>query len=250
MTKISIIIVTYKTPYLLKRCIKAIRENVKCARVDFEFIIIDNSKINRGYAKAVNLGIRKADKKSIYLLIITPDVILQKDALNKMLEFMERNFDVAIVGPRLFWPNGKPQESCFHFYKPWTIPYRRTILRKLPWAKKHLNWFLLKDLNLNQYPKAGDWIKGCAMLVRHSVLDKVGLMDERFFMYFEDVDWCRRFKNAGYKIALVPGPWAVHAHHSANKGGALQILQKQNRIHIISAIKYFWKWRKKFKMQN
>jgi len=243
MTKISIIIVNYKTPHLLNRCIKSVKQNTEDAQVDFDMIIIDNSRINRGYAKGVNLGIKKSDKKSKYLLIITPDVILGKNALNKMLDFMGRNSDVGIAGPQLFWPSMEPQESCFRFYKPWTIPCRRTMLGKLHWAKKHLNWFLLKNINLSQYPKAGDWIKGCAMLVRRSGLKKTGLMDERFFMYFEDVDWCRQFKNAGYKIALVPGSHAVHAHHSANQRGALQVLQKQNRIHIISAIKYFWKWK-------
>lgn len=243
--KISIIIVNYKTPDLLKQCLNIIKKQVQNLGIDYELIIIDNSKINRGYAKAVNLGIKKSDKKSNYLLIMTPDIFLQKNALQKMLEFMEQNPDTGLCGPYLLWPNKKPQESCFRFYKPWTILYRRTIFGKFPWAKKHLDKFLLKHTDLEKNPKAPDWIKGCSMLIRRSAIKKTGLMDEKFFMYFEDVDLCRRFKRAGYAIACVPNAFAVHLHHSSQKGGILHILQKQNRIHIKSAVKYFYKWKLK-----
>ena len=240
--KISIIIVNYKTPDLLEKCLGIIKKQANLIKLDYEIIIIDNSKINRGYAKAVNLGIRKSNKNSKYLLIITPDIFLQKNALKKMLKFMNQNLDTGLCGPQLLWPNKKLQESYFYFYKPWTILYRRTLLGRLPWGKKHLNWFLMRDIDIRKNPKAPDWIKGCAMLVRRNALNEVGLMDNRFFMYFEDVDWCKRFKNKSYKIAIVHNAQALHFHHSAQKGGIFHILKKQNIIHIKSAIKYFWKW--------
>jgi GT2 family glycosyltransferase len=91
-----------------------------------------------------------------------------------------------------------------------------------------------------------DWVQGSAMFVKKEIIDKIGLMDEKFFMYFEDADWCRRFRKAGYKVVYFPEAQMSHYYHRASKkwGFLLDVLfNKYTRIHILSGIKYFSKWK-------
>lgn len=102
----------------------------------------------------------------------------------------------------------------------------------------------MRDRNLNEI-QAADWIMGSALFVRKSAIDHVGLMDENFFMYFEDVDWCRRFWENGYKVIYYPYARMYHYHIRASKrwGGALDVLNPKTWMHIKSAFYYFKKYK-------
>lgn len=257
---LSIIIVNYKTPALLKLCIKSIlsssitekpyelividsatqEESEELIRFDFPDIVFLPFEENIGYAKAVNAGIKIA--KGDPILILNPDIIATKDSIRKMVEFIENNPRVGILAPQLINFNGTRQDSCFRFYKPSTILYRRTFLKHLPLAKKNLNEFLVKDYD-HKAPRRVDWIMGSAMMISRTALKKVGPMDERFFMYFEDVDWCRRFWQTGFKVIYFPYAKMYHYHQRSSAAhGILGIFNKATRIHIHSAIKYFQKY--------
>ncbi len=262
MKDLSIIITHYKTPELLTLCIDSIKKNLK--GLDYEIIVVDSEREkknqdfitekysdvqylgfdkNVGYAKIVNAGIRKAQGE--YLLILNADIILLEWAVEKMLEYLKNHEKVGIVTPQLLDFTNKMQASCFRDPDWKIILARRTFLGKLKWGKSQLKRFILLPTEDNA-PQKVDWSQGSAMLVRREAVNKIGLLDERFFMYFEDADWCRRFRAAGYDIVYLPEAKMYHYYHRASKkwGFLLDLIfNKYTRIHIISSIKYFLKWR-------
>ena len=259
---LSIIITHHQTLALLKLCLKSIKENVGV--LEYEIMVTDSQseenardlikeefpevKIvyfskNVGYAKIVNAGIKSA--KGDYILILNADIIILKGAVLKMLKFIENHPKVGIIGPQLLTFSNQPQNSCFRFPTLGVILARRTFLGRLKWGEKGLNKFLMKNENLFA-TKNVDWVQGSAMLVRQTAIKKVGLLDERFFMYFEDMDWCRRFWQNEYSVVYLPTARMSHYYYRVSKkwGGFLDILlNKYTRLHLVSAFKYFWKWR-------
>ena len=168
-----------------------------------------------------------------------------KKSVDILLGYLKSNPDVGLVGPRLLNFDGNPQNSCFRFYTPTTILYRRTFLGKFGFSKKKINQFLLKGKNLDK-PLEVDWIMGSALMTSRKAVEKVGLMDDNFFIfYFEDVDWCRRFWENGLKVVYYPYAKMYHYH---GKGSAsmnplkAMFLNKLAREHIKSGLKYFWKY--------
>ncbi len=261
--RLSIIVTNYKTSDLLKLCL----ESIKNAGVglDYEITVVDSEaeeaaqdiineyfrgqnidyipfKKNQGYARLVNAGLAEAEGE--YILVLNADMILFKDSLQKMLEYMERNLKIGILGPQLLNFNETIQESCFRYHRILTIPCRRTFIGKLKFGRKELARLLMKDLDHNNISEV-DWIMGTALMLRREALAEVGQMDERFFMYFEDTDWCRRFWKAGWKVIYFPYAKMYHYHGRVSKktGGLLDLfINKYTWIHIASAIKYFWKY--------
>ena len=255
---LSIIITHHKTPELLYLCIESVKQTVK--NIEYEIIIVDSEaekkielddvqvisfKKNLGYSKIVNAGLKKATGK--YILIINDDIILLKNAVSQMLKFIKENPDVGAIGPQLLDFTNNIQISCFSKPSLKAVIVRRTFLGKTKWGKKILNKFTIKDWD-RKTKREVDWVQGSAIMVRKKALEKVGLLDERFFMYFEDADWCRRFWQKGYKVVYLPSAKMAHYYHRASKkfGAVLDVfLNKYARTHIISALKYFWKYHAK-----
>ncbi len=264
---LSIIITHYKTPHLLKLAIRSIMET--CKELDYEIIVSDAEtqhetaemladefpKVrhlafndNVGYAHLVNSGI--GNSQSDYVLILNADIVLLKDTAKKIIEYLRDNEKVGIVGPKLLNFNGTHQYSCFKFYKPITVIARRTLLAKTTFGAKIIKEFLMEDELAVNYDKpiAVDWLMGSALCAKRSAISKVGPMDESFFMYFEDVDWCRRFWENDFAVVYLPDALAYHYHQKASHTGRgiLDILSnKQTRIHAASAYKYFRKYKNK-----
>ncbi|MFA6973685.1 MAG: glycosyltransferase family 2 protein [Parcubacteria group bacterium] len=259
--ELSIIITSYRNPELLKVCLDSIKANY--TGHDFEMIVADSatedktemlmredypevkflpSKENIGFSGTVNNGLTVATGK--YILILNGDIIVKKDAIEKMLGYVSSHPDVGLVGPQLLNFNETFQPSTFRFYTPLTILYRRTFLGKLPFAKKHLDNFLMKDFD-HRSVREVDWIMGSSLMTSREALEKVGAMDHQFKLYFEDTDWCRRFWEAGYKVIYFPAAQMYHYH---GKGSASKnvfqalLLNKLTWIHIASALKYFKKY--------
>ncbi len=260
--ELSIIIVNYKSKEILKLCIRSLLKTIKSCK--YEIIVIDSEsdgetkdeilenfpkvaffeyKKNLGYSKAVNEGIKKSSGK--YLLILNPDIIAEKDAVDKMLAYIKSQNKAGVIGPRLLNFNGSTQQSAFRFYSPVTIPLRRTFLGRFGYGKKHLDKFLLKDKNIlaSDQPQKVDWLMGSSLLVSKKAADKVGGMDERFFMYFEDVDWAKRFWENGFEVIYFPKAKMHHYHRQASKKFGIidAVFNKMTKEHIKSAYKYFKK---------
>ncbi|MFZ5559726.1 MAG: glycosyltransferase family 2 protein [Patescibacteria group bacterium] len=258
---LSIIITHHKTPELLDLCLKSIKEGI--GDINHEIIIVDSESTeetrefiqekysdikiisfekNLGYSKIINKGLLNV--KGDYILILNADIIVLKDAISKMLKFIEKNPSIGILAPQLLDFAGNIQISCFAKPTLKTILARRTFFGKLKQGKEALNKFLISDWDRKSIREV-DWVQGSAMMVKKEAIKKVGLWDERFFMYFEDTDWCRRFWEKGYKVVYYPLAQMSHYYHRSSKkwGGILDIfLNKYTRTHIISALKYFLKY--------
>lgn len=257
---ITLIILNYKSRGLTKQCLKGI--DLLKSRLQIETIVVDNasgdgtaemvrdefpwvkmiaSPTNQGYSAGNNLGIRQAQGK--YVVVLNPDVAIFNNALEILFDYMEAHPQVGLCGPKLINPDGTIQASCRTFPTPQIILLRRTPFGKLPAARNLLRRHLMLEWDHAQNRKV-DWMIGACFFVRKSAIDKVGLLDERFFLYLEDVDWCRRFWDAGYEVHYVPDAELVHYHQrlSAENPGLTGFLSYATRIHITSAIKYFAKY--------
>lgn len=197
-----------------------------------------------------NVGFQELVKKGIeasageYILILNSDIVVKRNSIEGLLKFLRDNPDVGIAGPQLINFNETLQYSCFKFYTPLTILYRRTFLGHMGFAKKHLDNFLMKNFD-HQNRKEVDWIMGSALITSRRAIEKVGLMDSRFRMYLEDTDWCRRFWENGYKVIYFPEPQMYHYHGRGSAGKNVLASLMFNRltwVHIQSAIKYFIKY--------
>ena len=263
--ELSIIVTSYKIPHLLALCLEAIKSTVE---IEHEIIVADSAteeitkdllaekfpevkfianEKNLGFLKLVNQGLDLAQGK--YFLIINGDILLQKNSVEKMLNFLKENPGVGIVGPKLINFDKSIQPSCFRFYRPVTTFYRRAgFLKNLPFVKKELDRFLMRDkLDKNEKYWEADWIMGSAMLTSREAVEKVGRMDEQFFMYMEDVDWCFRFWQNNLKVVYYPQAEVFHYHGKQSARGSFLkdlIFNKYTHIHIASGIRFFLKHRK------
>ncbi|MBX4205572.1 glycosyltransferase family 2 protein [Candidatus Microgenomates bacterium] len=219
--KLSIIIVNWNTKDLLRDCIKSIISSKP--KISYEIIIVDNGSTdgsiemiekmknilllknnrNLGFAKANNQGMKKA--KGDYIFLLNSDTKIKEDAIDEMYEFAESTLDAGVVGARLLNADGSIQPSCFHF---------PTILNVI---KQY--WFGAKGLTDKYFPKGNkpslvDIVVGAAFLITPRARKNVGLLDEGYFFFFEDFDYCRRVNRSGLKTYYLPTAEIVHYHGS------------------------------------
>jgi hypothetical protein len=258
--KLSIVITHHQTPKLLDLCINSIKKTI--GALEHEIIIVSSEsrekdeefikdkwpetkniyfEKNTGYSKLVNTGIKASTGD--FILILNADIMILEGAIPEMIKYLEANQNVGIVAPRLEDYTGNLQVSCFNDPIPRLIIARRTFWGKTKQGGKVLaRASVLSDDNI---VKEVDWAQGSAMMFKKDLVNEVGFWDERFFLYFEDSDWCRRIRQKGYKVVYLPIAKMIHYYHrSSKKLGVLGdlIFNKYTRIHILSAIKYFKKY--------
>lgn len=261
---ISIIILSYKNPALLRLCLSSFTKSLSSI-LDYEMIVVDNEtsletqsvildefqdklkniklvplKKNCGYTRGVNEGIKAA--KGEHVLYFNYDVVIEPGAVEALLDYFKKNPDIGLLGPKLINFNGTEQSSCFRFYSPWTVVCRR--IPYIPYAKKVLGRFLMEDLDLSK-TRDVDWVSGAVFMTSKSAIAKVGLLDEKLYHYFSDVDWARRFWENGYRVVYFPDVKIFHYHGQASRGklGALEfIFNRATRWHIKDAMYYFGKY--------
>lgn len=213
--KLSIVIITKDTKELLENLLNSIGQDLSLHPSIDKVIIVDNASIdgtdrvigekypsvlyikneeNRGFAAAVNRGSSFAESK--YILLLNSDTILVEGELVKMLDFMERNTDVAICGPQLVYPDMKNQRSFA------AIPSLASEL--LPLAK-----FKVPNTKEND-PLDVDSLIGAAILIRRDVLETLNGFDERYFFFLEETDFCVRVRQAGHRVVLLPEAKVIH----------------------------------------
>lgn len=262
---LSIIIVNYNSGTLTHSCVESLLKPEQKLPRGTEIIVVDNASsddsvsflrsdfpeikvvantCNRGLSGGVNEGLKQA--RGEYVLLLNPDIIALPESVASLLSFMREHRDVGVAGGQLLSPNGKLQYSSFRFYTPMTVVYRRTWLGRSASGREAVSRFLMKEVN-HKIAHDADWLMGSCLMLRGSALKQVGGMDERFFLYFEDVDWCRRFWEAGWRVTYVPAARFSHFHQRRSKQNALLgiINNWTTREHIRSAIRYFLKYRKK-----
>jgi GT2 family glycosyltransferase len=170
--------------------------------------IIQNAR-NVGFARAVNQGLRAAKEELI--LILNPDVVLSPSAVPWLLDFMGTHPEAAVAGPRLLNADGTVQASARRDPSAWTALFGRSAPLTRLFPRNSLSQRELPALSVEgMAPVAVDWLCGACLVVRRTAWEQVGLLDERFFLFWEDADWCRRFRGDGWGVYYVPMACGTH----------------------------------------
>lgn len=235
--KLSIIIVSYNTKNLTLDCIRSIFSNPPKSK--FEVIVVDNNSqdgtvlqvkkqfkgkltlienhFNSGFSKANNQGIQVS--KGEHILLLNSDTYFSDDSLQRLIDIADKS-DYSVIGMRLFNSDGSIQPSCFNF----------------PTITRAIRHYILGQNVLNKYCPVGESLSevesvvGAAMLIKRKVVDKLGGLDERFFFYYEDLEYCRRVKNHNLKVYYYPKATVTHLHGSSGKGKTSPYLIKSSKI--------------------
>ena len=253
--RLAIVVVSYNTRKLIRRCLESLR--AFAPRCSFEVVVVDNASRdgsvatlrsefpwvrlvdnphNLGYAVAVNQGIEAT--RSDYVLVLNPDIVVRPGALDHLVEFMDATPEAGIAGGKLLNTDGTLQHSCRSFYTPMTLVMRRTPLGKLFPNHRVIRHHLLLDYD-HATPRPVDWVIGACMMVRRTAIEAVGGMDERFFLYFEDVDWCYRMSRQGWRVWYLPAAEMVHEHR---RESAKPKLSRSFWAHLGSMLRFYEKW--------
>lgn len=205
---------------------------------------------NEGFGKSHNRAFATVPAKYYFVLNPDTDFLAGQNLLRKLYDFMEQNPRAGMVGPKIIYPDGSLQYSC------WRFPtFLQPIFSRTKWGQKGrgkivADRYLMKDFDHNQTIPV-DCIMGSAMFVRKAAIDDVGGFDEYFWMYFEDMDWCWRIWEKGWAVYYMHNVLLRHAHGraSAKVPGVFMGLLKNKyaRTHFVSWLKYFWKWRGNYK---
>jgi GT2 family glycosyltransferase len=191
---------------------------------------------NLGYGAGHNLAIQKAMGKSRYHLVLNPDVEFKPEILDSLFDFMELNNEAGLVMPKVFYRNGQVQYLCKKLPSPSDLILRRFLPGRLQsFFKKHLEEYELKHKNYNSIMEVPN-LSGCFMFIRTEVFSNVGMFDERYFLYLEDTDLCRRI-NEDYRTVYYPGVSIIHGYSKASYKSF-----KLMKFHLQSSVKYFNKW--------
>ncbi len=253
--KVSIVIVSYNTRRFLRACLASISRHypgllprvtvvdnassdgtVEAVETEFPGVRLIVNAANLGYARAVNQGIKASDTP--YVLVLNPDIEVGAGSVESMLRFMEEHPDAGIAGARLVYPDGTLQPSCRTFYTLPVVLLRRTFLGKLFPNARAVREHLMLDWD-HATNRVVDWVTGASMMVRKEAFERVGGMDERFFLYLEDVDWCSRMAKHGYKVYYVAD--AEMKHHLRRESAKL-LPDGKFMAHLLSTFRYYDKW--------
>jgi GT2 family glycosyltransferase len=253
---IDVIIVNYNSTKILSRCLDSIftylRPNVKVlvednnssdqveeVKVRYPQIKLTVHSRNLGFAAAVNHGLAKSTAP--YVLILNPDAALQDNNIYSMLEYMDQHGQVGLIGPMIRNPDGTIQGSARAFHGLHTaFAGRKSLLSKWfpnnPLTRKNIRTWQADQ----GQPFDVDWVSGACMLVRRDTIEQVGAMDERFFLYFEDTDWCRRIWSAGWRVVYFPGTTIEHQVGASTSQTGLLPLWEFHRSCYRYLGKYFF----------
>jgi len=246
MPKLSVIIINYKTPAMTEKVIRNFVLQEK--DLDYEIILIDNesdgsldskifqdlnlkfiqNKENIGFARAVNQGIENA--QGDYVLLLNSDVLLKEKSISKMLDYLYVNSQVGVIGPRMLFPGGKPQASggrypnivgeFLRLFKLYNLTNKSTLMSR-------------REIEDN-CPRQIDWLSGGCLLIRKSVIEKIGSLDEKYFLGMEDMDFCYRANQAGYGVIYYPKSEVIHYHGFSSGGTGSLMRLKYDRDGIAS----------------
>ena len=256
---LAIIIVNYRTPKLVIDCLYSLQSEVKIGRD--RVVVVDNasgdnsveiiqqaitqnnwsqwvqllpSAVNGGFSAGNNLGI-KAIEADAYLLL-NSDTIVRSGAINSLLQAMADHPEAGIISPRLEWADGTPQISCFR--------YRSPVSEMIESAQTGIITKRLKSYDVpipvSDTPFQPEWTSFACVLIRREVIEQIGLMDEDYFMYFEDIAYCRKARNAGWKILHFPEARVVHLRGGSGSVKVDVALRKRPKPYLYaSRARYF-----------
>ncbi|GAM10716.1 N-acetylglucosaminyl-diphospho-decaprenol L-rhamnosyltransferase [Geobacter sp. OR-1] len=188
---------------------------------------------NVGFGKACNQGILRSTGE--YVLLFNPDCRMLDSSIKYAVKMMEENPYIGVIGPMIIDNAGEIQDSCRYFMTPLKL-----INRLLKRTFKSNTGSVLESVDTSK-PQTIDWVSGACMLVRRSAIDSAGMFDPRYFMYVEDMDWCRTFWKHNWEVWHQP-LWKVEHNAGRESTTRFSIMNRLMWIHIISLVKYYAKW--------
>jgi N-acetylglucosaminyl-diphospho-decaprenol L-rhamnosyltransferase len=219
MAAVSVVVVTYNALPLLERSLESVRGHETIVvdhgssdgTVDFVRERFPDARVieqeNLGFGAGNNTGMRAA--AGDYFLLLNADAWVLGDGIERLVEFAEANPDAAVVGPKLLNPDGTLQRSVRGYPSTWRIATEYLFLRKLAPRSRLFNAFYGAGFD-HESVREAEFLGGACLLVRRAAFERVGGFDEDFFMMSEEVDWCYRFRQAGWKVLFYPGAEVVH----------------------------------------
>ncbi|MBE9125772.1 MULTISPECIES: glycosyltransferase family 2 protein [unclassified Coleofasciculus] len=260
--RLAIIIVNYRTPKLVIDCLASLQGEIEvgCDSV----VVVDNasgdnsveqieqainqnewsqwvqvlpSPVNGGFSAGNNLGL-KAVIADAYLLL-NSDTIVRAGAISSLLEAMQAHPEAGLISPRLEWSDGTPQISCFRYHSPVSELIDAAATGLITELLKHYD----VPIPVSDIPIEPQWTSFACVLIRREVIEQIGLMDEGYFMYFDDVDYCRQARNAGWQILHWPAARVVHLRGGSGPVKAEMAARKRPRSYLYaSRSRYFTKF--------
>lgn len=260
--QVSILVLNYRNPESTVQCVQGLL--AQSASGSTEIIVIDNhsqddsvgvlrnrlsaypsvriveTPKNHGFGYGLNYGSRYASGE--YLLINNPDKRLPADAIERLLCALRNDTGCGIIAPKLVHADGTRRLSIRAFPRVIDILSRRSFLGKL--FPGSLRRYLMLDADPEKSGEV-DWVVGGCFLIRKNFFESLGGFDERFFLFFEDTDLCKRVRKADKTVRYYPSVVATDKRSRLSGERFFDLLlKKTGRIHVASAVKYFWKWRK------
>ena len=252
--KLSIIISSYNTSQLLQQTINSIPQNK-----DWEIIVVDNNSIddsvqcvktqyphikrisnteNKGFATANNQGIKIA--KGEYVLLLNSDTKIVSDAISKLIEYIDAHPKVGAITPKIVFTNGTLDPACHRgMPTPWRSLCYYSGLEKIFPQSKLVGGYHQAYLGYNKIHTI-ETTSATAMIVRKKTIDEIGLLDEQFFLYGEDLDWCKRITDAGWKIVYLPTAKVIHHKRQSGKKNQSKSTKVFAQNHFYDTMKQFY----------
>jgi GT2 family glycosyltransferase len=258
----SVVIINFQTPKFITDCLSTLLPELK--GIDARVVVVDNhsgdssptlikewlaehdkdSKVlflqsdkNSGFSAGNNLGIKVLDAK--YYLLLNSDTLVRPGAIQIILDTISLYPKAGIVGPRLEWPDGTGQESCFRYPNPFS---EFMAAAKTGFINRLLHRFIV-PMPVQTRIATPEWTSFACVLIRHEVFQQIGLLDEGYFMYFEDTEFCHRACKAGWEIIHNPEASIIHLH-----GGSSSL--EQNKSLKKSLPRYYYESRTRLFFQT
>ena len=241
MPDLDIIIINYNSTDYLLGCLESIyrtkgdldagifvMDNASSDNVDrisgiYRGVTLIRKERNAGYAAAVNECLPRC--RAPYVAVMNPDVSVGQGCFQAMLRYMRENADVAVAGPRVMDGGNRVQGSARSFPTPMTALFGRSsfLTKLLPENRISCKNVVTREAG-NKQPVDVDWVSGACMVVKKEAVRQVGPMDGRYFLYWEDADWCKRMKDAGWRIAYTPEAHIIHYSGCSSRNNMLRSL--------------------------
>jgi GT2 family glycosyltransferase len=241
----SIVIVTYNSREFIPRCLSSLQQHSP----DSEIVVVDNAsrdgtadfvehdypavrlirrRRNNGLSSAINEGVRASSGE--YVLQTNPDTHVTEDVVSPLAEYLAAHPDTGIVAPKLLNEDGSLQLSCRSFPGYSTALFNRySLLTRLFPGNRYSRDYLLTNFD-HASIRDVDWVSGAAMMFCRTVFDELGGWDERFFLFNEDVDFCKRVHDAGYRVTYFPRVSVYHGIGVSESPSATAIIERHKSI--------------------
>ncbi|NIO21773.1 MAG: glycosyltransferase [Candidatus Aenigmarchaeota archaeon] len=251
MIDASIIIVNWNTKDYLLQCLESlILETNRC---NIEIIVVDNgstdgspetvkerfrnvrliqNRDNLGFAKANNIGIRQSSGR--YICLLNSDMKVLEGCIDRMVTYMDQNRSIGVLAPKILNPDMTTRFDCREFPTIWNTFCRALGLHKIFPRNRFFSDYIMWYFPHNSI-RSIDYVAGCFLMVRKSAIDEVDLLDENFFMYAEDKDWCKRLREAGWDVVFYPYAEAIHHAGASSARSPNKLLIERLRSNL-----YYW----------